>query len=168
MVKQYQLNPRVRFVNRIMSQMIRWNIAPANSYLLSVRGRKTGNLYSTPVTIVQHNGQRWLVAPYGEVNWVRNARAAGQVTLSRGGKSESLALQELPPQERAPILKQYLPLEPIVQPYFNAKPGSPLEDFAAEAGRHPVFRLGLRHSPHPGCPPVDSGFPDGAVSNDDG
>ena len=145
MSKQYQVNSMVRLVNRVMIRLNRWGIAAPNSYVLTVRGRKTGNAYSAPVLLVEEGGQRWLVAPYGEVSWVRNARAAGEVSLSRGSKSEKLKVCELGPQASAPILKEYITREGIVQPYFDVQPNSPLDAFIAEAPRHPVFQL---ISPH--------------------
>jgi deazaflavin-dependent oxidoreductase (nitroreductase family) len=141
MAKQYQVNRRVRFINWMMTRMVRWNIAPPRTYLMTVRGRKTGKPYTMPVTLVERTGKRWLVSPYGESNWVKNARAVGEVSLFRGGKTETLKLQELPPKESAPILKEYITKEGIVRPYFDAQPDSPLADFEAEADRHPVFLL---------------------------
>jgi deazaflavin-dependent oxidoreductase (nitroreductase family) len=141
MAKTYRVTPMLRFVNRVMRLMIKLNIAPPHTYLLTVRGRKSGKPYSTPVTLVKEGDRRWLVAPYGEVGWVRNARVAGQVTLSRGGKAEIVSIRELGPQESAPILKQYIALEGIVRPYFDVQPDAPLEAFAAEAPRHPVFLI---------------------------
>ena len=141
MSKQYQVNSMVRFANRFMIRLNRWGIAAPNSYVLTVRGRKTGKTYSVPVLLVEENGQRWLVSPYGEVSWVRNARAAGEVTLSRKGRSEVLKIHEAPPQESAPILKNYITREGIVRPYFDVQPEAPVEAFAAEAPRHPVFQL---------------------------
>jgi hypothetical protein len=96
-----------------------------------------------PVTLVERDNQRWLVSPYGESNWVKNARVAGEVTLFRGGKTETLKIQELPPEESAPILKEYITSEGIVRPYFDVQPDSSLADFEAEAHRHPVFLLEL-------------------------
>jgi deazaflavin-dependent oxidoreductase (nitroreductase family) len=120
---------------------LRLGVSPPNTYLLSVRGRKTGMIYSTPVTLVERDGQRWLVAPYGEVSWVKNARAAGEVTLSRGAKSETVRLVELSPDEAAPVLKQYLTRIAVVRPYFDVTPRSELREFVGEASRHPVFRI---------------------------
>jgi deazaflavin-dependent oxidoreductase (nitroreductase family) len=139
MTKLYRVTPIVRIVNRVMTQMIRFNFAPPQTYLLMVRGRKSGKPHTTPVTLVQENGKRWLVALYGEVGWVKNARSAGRVTLMRGKNSETVAIHEIADGERAPILKKYMHLEPIVRPYFKAGPDSPLEIFAAEAANHPVF-----------------------------
>jgi deazaflavin-dependent oxidoreductase (nitroreductase family) len=141
MSKQYQVNSTVRFVNRVMIRLNRWGIAAPNSYVLTVHGRKTGKTYTAPVLLVEDNGQRWLVSPYGEVSWVRNARAAGEVTLSRQGRSETFKIRESNPQESAPILKHYITRESIVRPYFDVQPDSPLEAFIAEAPRHPVFQL---------------------------
>jgi hypothetical protein len=94
------------------------------------------------VTLVEEGDSRWLVAPYGDVAWVRNARAAGQVTLSRGRRSETLPIRELSPAEAAPVLQRYITRVPITRPYFDARPDSPLAAFIAEAPRHPVFHLG--------------------------
>ena len=66
---------------------------------------------------------------------MRNARAAGQVTLSRGHRSETVAIVELGSEESAPVLKQYVTEVPITRPFFDAKPDSPLEAFVAEAPR---------------------------------
>ena len=88
------------------------------------------------------DGQRWLVAPYGPRNWVKNARVAGQVTLSRGGRSEVVNVEEEhDPTRCASVLKIYLDREPITRRFFDVKPGAPIEAFAAEAHRHPVFRV---------------------------
>jgi hypothetical protein len=70
MAKKYHVNGRVRFVNAMMVRMIHWNIAPANAYIMTVNGRKTGKPYSLPVRLIERDSKRWLVSPYGEVNWV--------------------------------------------------------------------------------------------------
>jgi hypothetical protein len=72
---------------------------------------------------------------------VRNARAAGQVTLTRGGRSETVSLVELGPEESAPVLRKYITNESIMRPYFDVQPDSPLEAFVVEAPRHPVFLI---------------------------
>src|SRR5690349_12767163 len=107
MARPYRLTFSVRFANALMRWLIQWGLAPQGLYLLTVRGRKGGLPRSTPVTLVEQEGQRWLVAPYGPVGWVHNARAAGQVTLARGRQSETVAIEELQPEASAPILKQY-------------------------------------------------------------
>jgi len=141
MAARYRLSLWRRGVNALVRVLLGWGLGPRHTYLLTVRGRKTGRLYSTPVTLVEQRGQRWLVAPYGEVAWVRNARATRQVTLSRGGQSKTVAIVELGPEQAAPILKDYLTQVPITRHFFDVTPESPLDAFATEAPRHPVFFL---------------------------
>ena len=141
MAKQYRVTTSIRLINRLMTTLIRLGVGPGNMHLLTVTGRKSGKRYTTPVSLVIQDGERFLVSPYGEVNWVRNARAAGKVTISRGRRIEMLRIEELDADSSAPILKQYIASEAITRPYFDASPDSPVEDFAREAHRHPVFRL---------------------------
>ena len=140
----YRLSPGRRAANRLVRLLLKLGLMPGPTYLLTVSGRRTGRPMSTPVTLVEEGNSRWLVAPYGDVAWVRNARAAGQVTLSRGGRSETLPIRELNATEAAPVLQHYVTRVPITRPYFDAKPGSPVAAFEAEAPRHPVFQLGSR------------------------
>lgn len=128
-------------VNWIIRGLVRLGLGPARTYLLVTRGRTTGRLYRTPVTLVEQLPRRWLVAPYGEVGWVRNARGAGSVTLERGRRAQTLRLAELGPRESAPILRRYVREVRVTRPYFDATPDSALDEFAAEAPRHPVFEL---------------------------
>ena len=78
-VRQFRPSRPRRVVDSIMSVFIRAGVVPS-SYLMTVRGRKTGRPHTLPVTPAEHDGRRWLVAPYGPVSWVHNARAAGEVT----------------------------------------------------------------------------------------
>jgi deazaflavin-dependent oxidoreductase (nitroreductase family) len=130
-----------RLINRLMQALVRHGLGPKQTYILSVEGRKSGKLYSTPVSLVEDASGRWLVAPYGEVGWLRNARAAGRVTLTRGQHSETVSIVELGPKESARVLRKYVSLEPITQPYFDARLDSPLVAFEAEVSRHPVFHI---------------------------
>ena len=99
MAATYRLSLWRRGVNALVRALLGVGLGPRHTYLLTVRGRKTGRLYSTPVTLVEQRGRRWLVAPYGEVAWVRNARATNQVALSRGGQSKTAAIVEVRPEE---------------------------------------------------------------------
>ena len=123
-----------------MSPLARRGLAGRHTYILTVRGRKTGRAFSTPVILVE-DAERWLVAPYGEVGWVRNVRAAGEVEIARSGRSERMRIEESAPEQSAPVLREYLKRVPVVRPFFDVTPDSPLADFVAEAPRHPVFRL---------------------------
>src|SRR5262245_65452799 len=85
MAKTYRLNFGARLINSLFRLMTRLGLGASYRHILTVAGRKSGRLYSTPVDVIEVAGDRWLVAGYGPVSWVRNARAAGEVTLSRGG-----------------------------------------------------------------------------------
>ena len=141
MARTYRLGFWRRVINRLIRGLLRLGVPVPDTYLLSVRGRKSGRMYSTPVTLVEDNGARWLVAPYGDVSWVKNARASGEVTLRRGRRTETVKLVELAPEEAAPILKRYLIRIPVVRPFFDVTPHSNDQDFVGEASRHPVFRI---------------------------
>jgi deazaflavin-dependent oxidoreductase (nitroreductase family) len=141
MARPYRLGFWRRSANRIIRALLRVGLGPPHTYLLTVAERKSRQPYSTPVTLVEENGERWLVAPYGEVSWVKNARAARKVKLERGRRSETVGIVEVSPDEAAPVLKKYLSRLPVVRPFFDVTPKSQIADFVAEAPRHPVFRI---------------------------
>jgi len=141
MAATYRLSVWRRGVNVLVRLMLRWGFARRHTYLLNVPGRKSGRLYSTPVTLVEEGGVRWLVAPYGEVGWVRNARVAAAVTVSRSRRAETVGIRELTPSEAAPVLKTYLTQVPITRPFFDVTPESDLQAFGSEAPKHPVFLI---------------------------
>jgi deazaflavin-dependent oxidoreductase (nitroreductase family) len=138
----YRLGAARRLANALIRGLLRLGLGPPRTYLLTVPGRKTGRPFTTPVTLVESNERRWLVAPYGEVSWVRNVRAAGRATLARGRRSESVTVTPLGPADSAPVLRRYITEIPITRPYFDVRPDSPIEAFVAEAPRHPVFLIG--------------------------
>lgn len=141
MARQFKADGLRRTVDKIVKFFLVRRMGPPGLYLLTTRGRKTGREHSTPVSLVEDGGKRWLVAPYGPVDWVLNARAAGQVTLTRHGRVEQAGIRELPAGEAGPVLRKYLAATPIVQPFFDARPESSEADFTAEAPKHPVFEL---------------------------
>jgi deazaflavin-dependent oxidoreductase (nitroreductase family) len=142
MARTFQMSTWRRAANWLIARLLRLGLPLGNSCLLTVPGRKTGKSHTIPVNLVKQDDQRYLVAPYGEVDWVWNARAAGEVTLSRGRVRERISVTELSPAEAAPILKQYINEVPIVRPYFDASKESSLAHFEADAPRKAVFRLG--------------------------
>jgi deazaflavin-dependent oxidoreductase (nitroreductase family) len=130
------------FFNRTLGFLIGIGLGPKDYYLLEVRGRKSGRTYSTPVSIVQHAGSWYIVAPRGNTQWARNARVSGRATLRAGSKRDEYQLREVPVSERAPILKSYLARYPkYVQRYFQVRDGAPEAEFAAVAERYPVFAM---------------------------
>lgn len=112
--------------------------SPKNKKLiarLSVPGRTSGTWRTTPVVVLDHDGQRYLVAPGGQTEWARNLRAAGRARLIRGERVEQLTAEELPPQERPPVLAAYLDRYgrmPTVKAGFRAFP---------DPADHPTFRI---------------------------
>jgi deazaflavin-dependent oxidoreductase (nitroreductase family) len=131
-----------RGLNVAMEAALRRGLGPPGIHLLETRGRRTGTVRTTPVSLVEDATGRYLVSPYGTPAWVHNARAAGEVTLRRGRTAETLPITEVGPQESAPVLKRYAQEQRITRPWFDAAHDGPVEAFAAEAARHPVFRLG--------------------------
>jgi deazaflavin-dependent oxidoreductase (nitroreductase family) len=131
-----------QFFNRAFGFLIGLSIGPSYCYLLQVRGRKSGKLYSTPVNLMEINGKRLLVAPRGRTQWVRNAEASGEIVLKRGSYRKSFHLRAIDPPEKLPILKEYLDrFRSAVQRYFAITAGSPPEAFAPVADQYPVFEL---------------------------
>lgn len=138
-VRQYRKSAGDRVGNAVFTLLARVGIGPA--HLLTTRGRRTGLARSNPVVLVQHDQQRWLVAPYGAVPWVLNTRAAGRVTLRRGREQGEYSVREVSAAEAGPVLKRYVGIASATRPYFRASKDSPVADFTAEADRHPVFEL---------------------------
>jgi deazaflavin-dependent oxidoreductase (nitroreductase family) len=127
--------------NAVIGALLQAGLAPRSYVLMTTRGRHTGQPRTTPIRLLRFDGQEWLVSPYGEVSWVHNARAAGKVILRHGRNTRTANVFECGTEESAPILQAYLRKEPITRPYFDAKPSDPTSAFAAEAARHPVFRV---------------------------
>ena len=134
---------RIRhMLNAAMIAALRRGLGPPHIRLLETRGRRTGAVHTTPVSLVEGNDGRFLVSPYGTPGWVHNARAAGEVTLRKGRDAQTLPVTELDADAAAPILKRYVGQERVVRPWFDARPDAPEASFVAEAARHHVFRLG--------------------------
>lgn len=141
MAKTYRLGVGRKLVNVVVTALIRAGVPMKSTYLLTVAGRRSGRKYTTPVILVEREGDRWLVAPYGTVGWVANARAAKKVTLTRGRRAEAVSIVELGGDASAPVLKEYLTKVTVVRPFFDVTPQSPVAAFVAEAIRHPVFHV---------------------------
>jgi len=142
--KPYRRSVWRRALNGLVRPLAKLGLTGPRTYLLTVAGRRTGRPWSTPVSLVEEGGERWLVAPYGDRNWVRNARAAGVVELRRGRRRERLAVEELAPADAVPVLRRYYELGRVTRPFFRAGLDSTDEDWLAEAPSHPVFRLTRR------------------------
>jgi deazaflavin-dependent oxidoreductase (nitroreductase family) len=136
--------------NAVVGVLARAGIGPI--YLLSTHGWRSGRLHTVPVVPVEHAGKWWLVAPYGPVSWVHNARRAERVRLRRGRQSHEYAVREVGAEEAAPVLKRYVGIATRTRACFQGGENSPIEDFIAEAEGHPVFELILLSDapPQPG------------------
>ena len=134
--------PLERMLNKVFGALVGLGLGPRDYFLLQVRGRKTGRVFATPVSLVERRGTRFLVAPRGRTQWVRNAEAAGQVTLKRGSSRQRFRLRPVPDADKPPVLRAYLErFRPVVQRYFPLAAGSPPEAFAEIAERYPVLEL---------------------------
>src|SRR5574341_196206 len=97
-----------RVFNKLFGLLIGLGLGRSHNYLVQVRGRKSGRLYSTPVDVLDRNGRRFLVAGRGYTQWVRNAVASGTVSLKRGWTRKEFRIHEVPDDEKPEILKAYL------------------------------------------------------------
>ena len=139
--RPYRKSPWRRALNALVRPLARLGLTGPRTHLLTVPGRTSGRLWSTPVSIVRIGSERWLVAPYGDRNWVKNTRAGGWVELRRGRSHERLAVDELDPAEAVPVLREYYRRGRVTRPFFGVSLESSPEEWLAEAPRHPVFRL---------------------------
>ena len=139
----------VRLGNLLTRTLLRAGIkfaGPNNvpMYLLTVRGRKSGQPRTTPIVVIEQDTKRYLLAPFGAVDWVRNLRAAGEATLTRGRRAELVHATELPGAEASLVLKRGLEtskIPPFLLKYFEITAQSSREELEDAALRHPVFVL---------------------------
>ncbi|GAB3801544.1 PNPOx family protein [Micromonospora zhanjiangensis] len=129
-------------MNRFGSLLGAYGVGPERMVALEVPGRRTGRMISLPVVVADHQGERYLVSMLGTgAGWVANVRAAeGRVTL-RYRVRRPVRLVEVPPAERAPILRRYLELAPGARPHVPVDRRSALAEFERIAARYPVFRI---------------------------
>ena len=141
MPKTYRRHLGTRLINWWFGTLTERGLGASYRHILTVPGRKTGERHSTPVDVIEVGGDRWLVAGYGPANWVLNTRASGEITLSRGGRTETYKVEEAATEEAIPVLRKYIAEIRVTRPYFDATPNSSDAAVAAELPRHAVFRL---------------------------
>jgi deazaflavin-dependent oxidoreductase (nitroreductase family) len=132
------VKPPPSWMVRMNTAMLRSGLKIGSQHLLSVRGRKTGELRSTPVSITMVDGACYIVAAFADAAWVKNVRAAGSGSLSRGWTSEEVRLIELPVDERGPVLRGFLRQVRGGVRFFGSEDP---DEVAAAADRYPVFRV---------------------------
>ena len=119
-------------------------IAPNYLVTLEVAGRRSGRMLRLPLVMAVVAGERYLVSMLGQdVNWVRNVRAAGGRVTLRHGRCEQVQLEEVPADQRAPVLKAYVKRAPGARPHLpiQLRQDAPLAEFEQVARQFPVFRV---------------------------
>ena len=129
--------------NRIVAGLTRLGLSVWGSRVLAVRGRKSGEWRTTPVNLLTVDGERYLVAPRGVTQWVRNVRAGGEAELRIGRHTQPIGLIELPDDAKPPLLRAYLKRWKMEVGVFfqGVGPDAPEDELRRIAPLHPVFRL---------------------------
>ena len=127
-------------------RLIRMGVPLGPNALLTIRGRKSGLMRTTPVAVLATGGRRWVIGTFGDVNWVRNLRAAGEAVLTIGRRRESVHAVELTPAEAAAffanVVAAYVGNSPIKRWLLGLLGASDvLKDPAGAASSRPVFEL---------------------------
>jgi deazaflavin-dependent oxidoreductase (nitroreductase family) len=129
--------------NPFVALLTRAGLSVAGSRVLEVRGRKSGEPRRVPVNLLTLDGRRYLVAPRGNTQWVRNLRAAGEGRLLVGRRAEAFTCTEVPDDERPPILRAYLKRWQweVGQFFGGVGPDAPDTELRRIAPDHPIFRI---------------------------
>lgn len=131
-----------KFVNGAWAAVVSSGAASNDYATLEVTGRKSGRIVSLPVVVAVVDGQRYLVSMLGEdVQWVQNVRASGGRAAIRHGGREEIQLEEVPAEQRAPILKAYLQVATGARPHVLVNKDATLAEFEKIAASFPVFRI---------------------------
>lgn len=143
MRREARLPRWLKIANPIIVVLQRLGVVIGPMHLLSIPGRKSGELRTTPVSPLTVDGRRYVVAGLQGADWAKNARASGCGILARGRQRERVKLVELPVEERGPVLREFPREVPGGVRFFRQLydiSGEP-EEFAALAPRCPVFRV---------------------------
>src|ERR671936_2312112 len=140
---------RTKVLNPITTTLMRLGVRPdPRMALLTIRGRKTGRDRTIPMGVFDRGGRKYIVAAFGEVNWVLNLRAAGVATITHGKRKARYAAEQVQGEEAALVLRDclaaYLPSPlagPMLRQRIAVNADAPLDVLAAAARRTPVFRL---------------------------
>ena len=140
---------RTKVLNPITTTLMRLGVRPdPRMALMTVRGRKTGRNRTVPMGVFDRDGRKYIVAAFGEVNWVLNLRAAGAATITQGSHRATYAAEQVEGEEAALVLRDclaaYLPSPlagPMLRQRIAVNADAPLDVLAVEARRTPVFRL---------------------------
>lgn len=129
-------------LNGLVSLPARLGLSLRGAQILTVPGRRSGQPRSTPVNPLDYRGETYLIAPRGDTHWVRNLRAAGEGDLRLGRRTRHIRVQELSDIDKPPLLQAYLQRwSRETAAMFGADANTSLDDLAAIASNHPVFRI---------------------------
>lgn len=132
-----------RVFNPAVAALTKLGLSLQGSRVLAVQGRKSGEWRTTPVNPLSFEGSRYLVAPRGTTQWVRNIRVSHAGKLTLGRKTESIRVEELADADKVPVLRAYLKKWAWESKQFFGLPGPNVPDSELErvAPNHPVFRI---------------------------
>lgn len=131
-----------RWTNRLMAWWSALGLPPRIQATLEVRGRTSGRVRANPVGIATVEGNRYLVSMLGsQSDWVKNVESAHGDAVMRQGRRQRVHLVPVPPEERAPVLREYVRIARSGRRHFPLPVGAPLSEFAAIAERYPVYRI---------------------------
>jgi deazaflavin-dependent oxidoreductase (nitroreductase family) len=134
-----------KWANRVSGWGSALGLPPRFMAVLEVPGRKSGRRRSNPVVIATVDGSRYLVSMLGPGSeWVKNIEAADGDAVIRQGRRRPVHLVEVPPEQRAPVLREYVRIATSGRQHFPVAVGAPLADFEAIAERYPVYRIDPR------------------------
>jgi deazaflavin-dependent oxidoreductase (nitroreductase family) len=141
MARQYRVTWQIRLTNNLTSLMAYLGVGGPMS-VLTTTGRRSGKERTTTVSPIEVGGVEYLVAPYGEVGWVKNVRARPQVRLRRGRSVRDVTLSTTDGREAASVVQAYHKREAFARRYMDVPENPTLEDFLEAGGGYPVFRVG--------------------------
>jgi len=129
-------------INPLIAALTRLGFSVHGTQVLSVRGRKTGQLRAVPVNPIEVDGARYLVAPRGNTQWVRNLRAAGMAELRVGRRREQIRVREIDNDAKPPVLRAYLRRwARATEKFFGMDASASDEELQRRAPDHPVFQI---------------------------
>jgi len=136
MAKEYTGTPGF---NKVMMWLARRGFSRAQ--ILTTTGRQSGESRSVPISPIDVDGVEYLVAPYGTVSWVQNARANPEVTLTKGRTARRVLLTEVTGNATAPVVDAYYRRESFSRKFMDVPASPTLDDFAEHSEQFPVFRV---------------------------
>lgn len=139
----------VPILNPLMALFVRLGVdLGPKMALITVRGRRSGRPFTTPITLFEANGRRYLFGTFGNTSWVRNARAAGELTLTRGRRHENVAVVPLSHDDAAAVLRDCLTryarnpmMAPMLRTFYGIGGDIAAVDFGEIALQHPGFAV---------------------------